>query len=348
MTRVRRAGDRDVVRVRRLALAALAVTLVQVAWGAFTRGSGSGYGCQDRWPLCEGGLLEIGDAGGLLPRPEFGMVVEWLHRWIALVVGVLLVWLAVAAWRRLPGVRRVTVPVTAAVLIVLAQSLVGAAVVIYDLRADLVTAHLLGAMVLLGVLAYATVNSFVLDGPDTSARGRPPAQAEERGEGGSRAEERWERLLAVGALLTLVTILLGAAVHDRYVGGWPLVGGDLLPGGLGDSVLVTVHWAHRVSAGLGLAWAGWLAWAAVRRGRPDAEVRLVHTALALVLVNVGLGAVHVFTQVSSTIAIVAHLGVGAGAWTAGVAAWTLARRHHRGPVGLGQGRDPEPVMARSP
>lgn len=305
-------------RVRRLALVALGATLVQVTWGAFTRGSGSGFGCQDRWPLCENGLLEIGDAGGLLPRPEFGMVVEWLHRWIALVVGVLLVWLALAAWRRLPGARRVTVPATAAVVIVVAQSLVGAAVVLYDLRADLVTFHLLGAMALLGVLAYTSVNAVVL-----SPGRRPP--------GGARrapVDRGWERWLLGACGVTLATIMLGAVVHNQYVAGWPLVDGRLVPEGLGESLLVTAHYLHRVAAGIGAAYVGWLGWQAVRRDRPAGEVRLVHTVLALTLVNVGLGAVHVVTQVSSTIAIVAHLGVGAGAWTAAVAAWTLARRHH--------------------
>lgn len=333
MSEQREQDGRGLRRVRRLALAALAATLVQVTWGAFTRGSGSGFGCQDRWPLCENGLLEIGDAGGLLPRPEFGMVVEWLHRWIALVVGVLLVWLAVAAWRRLPGVRRVTAPAVAAVVIVVAQSLVGAAVVLYDLRADLVTFHLLGAMTLLGVLAYGSVNVVML-APLGGPRPRAPAVSVDRG---------WERGLLGAAVVTLATILLGAMVHNQYVAGWPLVGGRLVPESLGESLLVTVHYLHRVGAGLGAGYVGWLAWEAVRRGRPAGEVRLVHTLLALTLVNVGLGAVHVVTQVSSTVAIVAHLGVGAGAWTAAVAAWTLARRHHeRTDVAA---RPPRPAVA---
>jgi heme A synthase len=46
----------------RIALAALAATLLLIVVGGFTRGSGSGYGCADRWPLCEEGLL-----GGWLP-----------------------------------------------------------------------------------------------------------------------------------------------------------------------------------------------------------------------------------------------------------------------------------------
>ena len=74
----------------------LAATLLLITFGGFTRGSGSGYGCSDRWPLCQDGLL-----GGLLPRGEFHMIVEWTHRWLAAVVGILAVATAVVAWRRL-------------------------------------------------------------------------------------------------------------------------------------------------------------------------------------------------------------------------------------------------------
>ena len=79
---------------RRLSRSGLAATLVLVAFGAFTRGSGSGYGCADQWPLCEGGAL-----GGLLPRLEFEMIIEWTHRWIAALVGLIAIATAIQAWR---------------------------------------------------------------------------------------------------------------------------------------------------------------------------------------------------------------------------------------------------------
>lgn len=322
-------------RLQRLAVAATLATLFQVAWGAFTRGSGSGYGCRDRWPLCEGGVLQVGDAGGLLPRAEFEMIVEWLHRWIALAVLALLVWLAVAAWRRHRDVRRVTWPAFGAVAVVIGQSLLGAAVVITDLDADLVTVHLVGAVTLLALLTYLTVNTFFLLDPASAPRP------------GARVDFRWERLLGLGGLLAFATLVLGSTVHNQYVGGWPLVGGRLLPEALGSSPTVDLHYAHRVAAGLGLVVLVWLRWSAGRRGRPRAERRALSAAAGLFLVNVGLGAVHVFTQVSSVTAIVAHLGVGAAAWAAIVAAWTLARRHRelarpdRRPPGdrPGRGRD---------
>jgi len=77
---------------RTLARWALVATVFLVMLGGYTRGSGSGYGCADRWPLCEDGLL-----GGLLPRLEYHMIVEWTHRWVAAGIGVLFGLIGVAA-----------------------------------------------------------------------------------------------------------------------------------------------------------------------------------------------------------------------------------------------------------
>ena len=82
---------------RTLARTALGTTLFLIMLGGYTRGSGSGYGCADRWPLCENGLL-----GGLLPRLEYHMVIEWTHRWVAAIVGLLIVATAWRAWRDRP------------------------------------------------------------------------------------------------------------------------------------------------------------------------------------------------------------------------------------------------------
>lgn len=154
--------------VRRLARATLAATLALVAVGGFTRGSGSGYGCEDRWPLCEQGLL-----GGLLPRPEATMVVEWSHRWLAATVGVLAVVTAVLAWRRrrAPGV---VGPAVVAVGVIGAQAWVGRLVVARDLDGDLVALHLAISMV---VVALVTVVVMMAGPPPEPAPSGGPAAA---------------------------------------------------------------------------------------------------------------------------------------------------------------------------
>jgi heme a synthase len=293
-----------VTRLQRLAAATLAVTVVLVAIGGFTRGTGSGFGCADRWPLCEGGAL-----GGLLPRWDFHMIVEWTHRWFAAIAVVLVVAVVVTAWRRYRDDRGLLTGAVAALVVILAQAGLGAAVVITHLDADLVATHLTVAMVVLGLLACGTVQS-------AFAGGRRPVTSE-------RAEPGWRWLLGIGAVGILATIVLGATVHDQYVAGWPLVDGQLVPAF--DSTVVALHYAHRVAAAVTLVLLAWLAYGVIRRDRPRAETMLVHGGLALFLVNVGLGAAHVFTQVTVTGLVVAHILVASLAWIALVAALAVAR-----------------------
>jgi len=284
-----------------LAVSALVTTLLLVAVGGYTRGSGSGFGCRDRWPLCHDGAL-----GGLLPRAEFHMIVEWSHRWLAAVVGVLVVATAITAWRRYRGTPWVVGPATTATVLVFVQAYLGALVVKNDLHADLVSLHLANAMVVTALLAVTAVRMLAADGRLRVAR----------------LDRSWTVWLASAAALTFVVLVLGSIVHNQYVGGWPLVGGRWIPHL--DGKVVVVHFFHRLAAGTGLIVVGWLAYDVTRRSRPRAEVVMVHLALACYVVNVVFGAMHVITEVRSSSIVVAHLGIASTAWTALVAATLLS------------------------
>lgn len=59
-------------RFSRLAWAVLGWNLFVILWGAFVRASGSGAGCGEHWPLCNGELL---------PRsPAMTTIIEFMHR----------------------------------------------------------------------------------------------------------------------------------------------------------------------------------------------------------------------------------------------------------------------------
>lgn len=310
-------------RLQRLASSTLAVTVLLVAIGGFTRGSGSGYGCADRWPLCEDGLL-----GGVLPRPEFPMVVEWTHRWFASIAVVLVGVTALYAWLRHHPERGVRWGSMAGLFAILAQAGLGAVVVKTELAADLVSVHLGAAMVLLGLLSFVTVESFFADGREPIRSAVP--------------DPGWRRSLAGGLVAVFAVITFGSLVHDQYVGGWPLVGGELVPDL--ESRLVALHFGHRAAVALTVLLLARLAAHPLRRSRPVAEVRLVQTAFALFLLNVALGAAHVFTRVQSTGLVVGHLLVASLAWCALVAAAAIARRadHASRLIPL---PEPEPVEA---
>src|SRR2546422_703149 len=76
-------------RFARLAWAAAACTYLLIILGAIVRITGSGMGCGDHWPLCNGKLL---------PPLDLPTLIEYGHRLAAALVSVLVSALAAHAW----------------------------------------------------------------------------------------------------------------------------------------------------------------------------------------------------------------------------------------------------------
>ena len=286
----------------RLARISLLTTFVLIGIGGFTRGSGSGYGCSDRWPLCEDGLL-----GGLLPRGEYHMVVEWLHRWVAAIVGILILSTAISIRKKFRNNQTALKLSFAAVVAVVVQALIGRGVVKADLDSDLVAIHLAISMVVIALLAVIAVlvstnKNENLKATDTTG---------------------WSRLLALGAFGSYALLLLGAYVHNRYFSGWPLVNNQLRPD-MSDQYTF-VHYLHRFAAGLGIIYIAYLVSNTIKRHRPKNERLIVYLAAAAYGINVLLGAVHVFTEVSSSAVVTAHLLGACAVWVLLIASTSMAR-----------------------
>lgn len=324
------------VKLSSVSLLTLVMTLMLVFVGGYTRGSGSGYGCADRWPLCEGGAL-----GGLLPRADYHMIIEWSHRWLAAAVGVLVVATAVLAWRRQRGQREVVWPATAAVGVVGLQAWIGRIVVQEQLDADLVSLHLAISMIVVGLLVVVSVNALAVSAgePEEARRDSDPDGGRWRRTSTGTTEDvtrdrSWAALTVVGAAGAYALVLLGSYAHNRYVPGWPLVQNQLVP--VLDETWEAFHLAHRILAGAGLFYLILLPLAARRRDRSPTEQRLLWAALGCYALNVGLGAAHVFTKVTSSTIVATHLLMAALVWALLVAAATLARRATVGPEAQGE------------
>src|ERR1700748_683083 len=132
----------------------LAFAIAVVLWGAGVRATGSGAGCGDQWPLCNGAWL---------PRaPALHTAIEFTHRITSgPTLGLLVIGLVVFAFRLFPQrhiVRRLSVAV---VLFTIAESFIGAALVLLGHvgsnsspnRAYSLAVHLLNTMVLLAAMA---------------------------------------------------------------------------------------------------------------------------------------------------------------------------------------------------
>jgi cytochrome c oxidase assembly protein subunit 15 len=145
---------------RRITFFALVALAGIVLTGAAVRLTGSGLGCSD-WPTCEQGQLapsEISDAPAMI---------EFVNRMITGVVSVAVIVAVLGSLARVPRRRDLTWLSVGLVGGVLAQILIGAAVVLLELSPRVVMVHFLVSMVL---VANAAVLHHRAGEPDGSRR----------------------------------------------------------------------------------------------------------------------------------------------------------------------------------
>jgi heme a synthase len=246
--------------MKRLAFAALALTFVVVVVGAYVRLSDAGLGCPD-WPLCYGQAIpeKLADADAHAKQWK-----ELAHRWLAGTLGILLFVQLVAAWRT----GRSPLLATVIAALVVFQAALGMWTVTLLLKPAIVTAHLLGGMTLLSLMAW-----FCLERAD-------PVAAPE-----GRAVRR-PAAIALGVLA--VQIALGGWVSANYAAlacpDLPLCLGQVVPpmdfanafhmvrelgrtdAGelLPQAALTAIHWSHRMFALVVVGVVGWAAMRAIK------------------------------------------------------------------------------------
>lgn len=108
---------------RRLAGVTTALTFVLLLVGVYTKEVGADLTCGMRWPLCDGAVF------GLFPA-HLASAIEWFHRLLALVVGVLLLWLLYRAYQEFGRGDRVFQAAVLAIVLLPVQALLGALTVV--------------------------------------------------------------------------------------------------------------------------------------------------------------------------------------------------------------------------
>ena len=279
-------GDRGTDPLfRRLSLTAVVSIFILVVVGGIVRVTESGLGCPD-WPLCHGRVVPSADAH---------TIIEYSHRVLASIVGVLLLVLTVLAWRGYRNRVWIVVGSTVSLGLVIIQGVLGGVTVLTELHGDVVTAHLLLAEVVLfttvlvflaawrglrfshrhlGVLPPLTVITVVgvliliLTGSYTTTSGASGACYE------------WplcqgqifmlDRLPAIHMIHRYVALLVGPLVFLTAVTAW--MKRDLIPNAGRMGVAAAVVFLTQVFVGAMAVW-----WAL-----PE-EVRVLHLALATLL-----------------------------------------------------------------
>lgn len=180
-------------RLARLAWIVVAINLAVIGWGAYVRATGSGAGCGQHWPLCNGEVV---------PRePALATIIELTHRVTSGIALLALAALVVAVWRQRPAGHPARAAAGWAMLFMLTEAGVGAGLVLFELVADnasmaralFMAVHLANTFLLLGAMTLTA--RWLEDGPSGIAIA---------GRGGRAA------LLAVLAAGVLVVSVSGA------------------------------------------------------------------------------------------------------------------------------------------
>jgi heme A synthase len=206
----------SVVVFRRLAVVTAVFAYLQIALGGLVRVSGSGLGCPD-WPLCHGRPYPPADAHA---------IIEYSHRAVGSVTGVLIIATVILAWvvwrHRRPMVAWLA---SASLIGIVGEGILGGVVVANELSSWLVVAHLGLAMIILGFLVAAAVMAM------------PPSNGV--------AEQGFRRLAAIAVGATYLLLLTGSTVvgsgADEACHSWPLCGTGFSPDFSGVNAFTMLH-----------------------------------------------------------------------------------------------------------
>lgn len=287
-------------------MAALVSAVVQVTLGGVVRVTGSGLGCPD-WPLCDGRVI---------PIYERTSVIEFTHRMVASIVGLLTLSSAVVAWRYFRAELRILLPCLTAAVLVLVAALLGAAVVLTELLWWVRLVHLgiaEGVVACLVVAAVVIFNSEEASGIELSS------------------ENGRLNLLILASVVGVFALILSGSYMVGYGAGsscatWPLCRGSLMP----DGTAYAIHMGHRYLAaavGLMIAGAAVVAWR--RRARQPMLGQIALLIVAMLGIQTMIGAATVWAEFSTEMKV-AHLGGATLLWITVVALATV----HYVPRGL--------------
>jgi heme A synthase len=311
--------------MRKLVLATGIATFALIILGGVVRVSDSGLGCGPAgsgfsgWPFCNGDVV---------PGVDLNSIIEYAHRALAIVVGLMILSLFVLAWRRY----RFLLPAASLLLVlVIAQGALGGATVEENLEEAYVAAHLGLAMLLLGLLIYMW----------RSVTGASQV------DGGPRL--RALAIVATGAVLCTVVAggymagtqnygradyQLGDGAHHACGKQFPTCNGEFMP--FGEAELVDIHLTHRAFMYLASLLVIALVVVSLRR---SVLTRAAWALGALLAIQILVGALNVWLDEYEAL-ILLHLALGTLLW-----ATSLTMTMSLAPAGKRAPSRAEPIAA---
>ena len=308
-----------------LALSTWIFAAAVIVLGSFTRLVDAGLGCPD-WPGCYGhltwptGAADVAVANFYFPEFPVDHEKTWpemVHRYLAGTLGLLVLGLAIFAFRfRQDSDYPFRLPMFL-VLLVIWQALFGMWTVTLKLWPQVVAAHLMGGFAtftLLGVLVFRLNNGWRLP---------PPAVA---------LMSTLRPAFLLGLMIVVVQVFLGGWVAANYAAvacpdfptcqsqWWPNmnmsagfdffqhVGPNYLGGQLEGDARTAIHFVHRLGALVTTLYLLGLIFAVWRAGANHAGMRAIAAVIAgLLVTQVGLGIANVMLNIPLAVAVLHNL-----------------------------------------
>jgi cytochrome c oxidase assembly protein subunit 15 len=270
--------------LRRFAWGVLTFFILTILWGAVVRATGSGAGCGEHWPLCNGTVLQ--------PSPTLHTIIEFTHRISAGAVDSILILILVAwTWRKTVSGHLARWAVIATVCLTITEGALGAVLVKLGLtaqsrsplRAPIEALHLTNTLLLVAALA---MTAHML---------------------GRRIGFRWKDVRIAAPVGTTIGMI--AVIVVGVTGSLAALGDTLFPAtSLNESLhqdfaghlsgestwLLRWRWTHPTIAILASIFLIWLLMRAVRRSGPWDNRPLSALVVGLLVAQYLLGALDVW------------------------------------------------------
>lgn len=286
-------------RFAKFAWGVLALNVLVILWGAVVSATGSGAGCGENWPLCNGAVVPAAE--------RTDTVIEYTHRLTSGLALLAVIGLAVWAFRAYPAGGHVRRAAFVSFVFIVVESLLGASLVLFGwtamdtsvIRVFMQPVHMLNTLLLLGVILLTAWWASGGEAIQLSGQGR----------------RLW--LLGGGLLGAMLMSATGAVISLC----------DLLAGSLGEgyndlvALLVQLRLGHpAISIAVGL----YIVWAAFRpEATPTPQARrFAYLAVGVVVAQWLAGFVNVALRVPLWTQIL-HLLLADALWIT-LMLWTAA------------------------
>ena len=262
-------------------LATIIMAFVQLG-GALVTKTGSEDGCGSSWPLCHGALLPQN-----LPTDT---IIELSHRAVSGLSLIVVLWLAITAWKHIGYIREVKPLAIISIAFLLVQALIGAAAVIWQQNSYVLALHFGISLISFSSVFVLMLIIFEVD---------KKYEADEL-----YIRKPLRRLTWIMTGIVYLTIYTGALVRHAKAslayGGWPLPFHDIIPHTEQD----WVQFAHRGMAFITFFWIMITFIHAVKNYSENRTIRYGYTtAFILIILQVITGALSVMTNVNLFIAL---------------------------------------------